>query len=239
MVTASDIRWMMTRAMPALGIRQVRLATSQSKKIWPDCWTDGKKITVTKEWARQSMHERRKRLTHELAHLRGLEHGQVGNLNYSTYPAQDSFSRALYRSISANPTPREDVTRRKYLLRELEKRVREGKIPVRYLSGAMYIDTEELENILSRYKNPVRSLRKDTANPTQVLTVTPHARARMVEKKVSVLQLKQAFSQGRFIDWKMGARPGRKIWEGNNGVMVSMEGKRVITVFWRNPNAIS
>ncbi len=151
----SDKRWMTDIAMPALGIRRVRLATSQSKKVWPDCWTDKHTIWVTREWARQGVHERRKRLTHELAHLRGLEHGRVGRLNYSTYPAKDSFSRALYRSISANPTPRVDVTRRKYLLRELEKRVREGKIPVRYLSGAMYIDTEELENILSRYKNPL------------------------------------------------------------------------------------
>lgn len=86
--------------MPALGVKAVEVAWSKSRAKWPDIWVEGDRvpprITVTAEWARQGVHERRSRLTHEILHLRGLEHGQHEGLEFSTYPDEDEYSRAVY-----------------------------------------------------------------------------------------------------------------------------------------------
>ena len=67
-----------------------------SRATWPDIRTDGRSITVTREWARQGQHERRKRLVHELLHLQGREHGVIDGMVYSTRPKEDEYSRVVY-----------------------------------------------------------------------------------------------------------------------------------------------
>ena len=91
-------------AAGVLGVHTPTVKVSSSQDPWPDLWTDGYSITVTQEWARQSVHERRKRLVHELLHLKGLNHGRIGRLNYSTYPHLDSYSRYVYQQLLRNPT---------------------------------------------------------------------------------------------------------------------------------------
>ena len=90
-------------AMRQFRIPKLRVRDSESHRRWPDIWIqlgEVPVITVTREWARQPVHERRKRLTHELLHLRGYHHGPMAReLFYSTYPAEDTFSRAVYRSL--------------------------------------------------------------------------------------------------------------------------------------------
>lgn len=106
MYQPSDIAFT-RKLMRRFGVPKLKLATSDSQRKHPDLWiTLGSVpiITVTREWARQSEAERHKRLVHEVVgHLvQGLEHGEVGGLNFSTYPAKDSYSRAIYRQF-VNP----------------------------------------------------------------------------------------------------------------------------------------
>jgi len=97
-------------AMHRLNIRKpIRVYRSTSKKKHPDIWTitDGPfgEIWVTDEWARQNVHERRKRILHECYHHTGLEHGTYDGLEYSTYPDKDTFSMAKYREIIGKKNP--------------------------------------------------------------------------------------------------------------------------------------
>ena len=102
MISEGDKKFL-DKGMAYFGIKAIKIGWSESKKRYPDLWcemTRPPKITVTAEWARQPMHERRKRLTHELAHIGwGLEHGKHRGLVYSTYPERDTYSKALYREI--------------------------------------------------------------------------------------------------------------------------------------------
>jgi len=95
---AEDLPFLQS-ASGILGVPTPNIKASLSRATYPDIWTDGKSITVTQEWAKQSPPERRKRFVHELLHLRGLEHGRIGRLNYSTYPALDSYSRYVYQQL--------------------------------------------------------------------------------------------------------------------------------------------
>jgi len=100
-MSQSDQSWL-RGAMARFGVERLRVRSSPSTAQWPDLWiemSDPPMLTVTREWARQDTHERRKRLVHECLHLAGLEHGRIGSLNYSTYPEKDSYSRAVYQSI--------------------------------------------------------------------------------------------------------------------------------------------
>ena len=89
--------------MPYFGIRAVAIDYMETGKKWPDIWIEINRrpplITVTQEWARQDTDERRKRLVHEIIHCLGIQHGRKGNLDYSTYPEKDSYSKAVYRDI--------------------------------------------------------------------------------------------------------------------------------------------
>lgn len=105
-------RQFIDRAMKALNINKVKIAWSDSQKKYPDIWVTLSRppvITVTQEWARQSAAERRKRLTHELLHIKGLEHGRYGNLVYSTYPAQDTLSKFVYQRLASRSSTDRDV----------------------------------------------------------------------------------------------------------------------------------
>ena len=88
-------------AMDKFGIRFVMVEWSGSQAKWPDIWCtiSPPEITLTKEWARQNYHERRKRLTHECLHLKGEQHGKRGDLLYSPVPEKDTYSKFVYRQI--------------------------------------------------------------------------------------------------------------------------------------------
>ncbi len=86
--------------MPYFGISALKLGVSSSRKKWPDIWVTLDKIpivVVTREWAAQYVHERRKRLVHEFLHMRGLQHDD--KIGYSTIPAQDKYSMQIYNRI--------------------------------------------------------------------------------------------------------------------------------------------
>ena len=99
-LTKEDISFIKDTLMPWAGVRKLRLAYSDSKKVWPDVWISFNEIptiTVTNEWKRQDTHERRKRLVHEFLHIRGLEHDE--KIGFSTHPDRDSYSMRVYREI--------------------------------------------------------------------------------------------------------------------------------------------
>ena len=100
-MSKSDQSWLRW-AMKEFGVKRLRVKSSPSTAAWPDLWiekTHPPVLTVTKEWARQPVQERQKRLVHELLHLKGLEHGKIGSLNFNTRPELDSYSCAVYQSI--------------------------------------------------------------------------------------------------------------------------------------------
>ena len=88
--------------MPRYGVKYLKLGFSDINKKHPDIWLryeDMPVIIVTREWLRQNTHERRKRLVHEMEHIRGLEHGRIGKYNFSTYPDKDTWSKFVYNGI--------------------------------------------------------------------------------------------------------------------------------------------
>lgn len=93
--------------MKKFNIKGLRFRFDPSEKEWPDIWitdldSEIPLITVTQEWQKQDKEERHKRLVHEVLHITGLNHGQKGKLNYSTYPEKDSYSKAVYEQLK-NP----------------------------------------------------------------------------------------------------------------------------------------
>ena len=103
-IAPSDVDFVRTTLLPKFGVKRVYLKWSDSKKVWPDIWVELGKvpiITVTQEWAKQSLHERRKRLVHEFLHISGFEHNE--SLGYSTHPGNDYYSKRVYKSL-VNPT---------------------------------------------------------------------------------------------------------------------------------------
>ena len=89
--------------MRKLGIGAVTLDWNNSARRWPDIWVRlnevPPRIVVTREWARQKPTERRKRLVHELLHVKGLGHGVIGGMAYSTHPERDEYSRHVYNAL--------------------------------------------------------------------------------------------------------------------------------------------
>ena len=99
-ITKSDEEFIKNKLMPWARVRRVYIARSNSKKKWPDLWvtfSEIPKITVTDEWKKQGVHERRKRLTHEFLHLQGLDHNE--SIGYSTHPEKDAFSKMVYMKL--------------------------------------------------------------------------------------------------------------------------------------------
>ena len=102
-----DVEFIRDRLLPWVNVKSVIIAYSSSTKKWPDIWVqlgEVPVITVTKEWARQGVHERRKRLVHEFLHIKGMDHDD--SIGYSTIPAKDSYSMKVYKGLVANPTGR-------------------------------------------------------------------------------------------------------------------------------------
>lgn len=99
-----DVEFIRSKLLPWANVKSVIIAYSSSTKKWPDIWIqlgEVPVITVTKEWARQDVHERRKRLVHEFLHIKGMEHDE--KIGYSTVPARDSYSMKVYKSLIKNP----------------------------------------------------------------------------------------------------------------------------------------
>ena len=89
--------------LPWSRCKAVYIAVSRSKKKWPDIWVEMRNgvpmITVTEEWRSHDTHLRRSQLVHEFIHIKGLEHGKYGKFLYSTHPAQDTYSKAIYEKM--------------------------------------------------------------------------------------------------------------------------------------------
>jgi len=101
-IPQEDIKFIRKKLMPWVGLTKLRLATDDSKKKHPDIWITLDtipRITVTEEWRKQGVHERRKRLVHEFCHVLGMKHGRIGKYNFSTYPDKDSFSKDVYMKL--------------------------------------------------------------------------------------------------------------------------------------------
>ena len=98
LLTSADARWVEDRLLPYLGLKSIQITQDEEYEgTYPDIWVQGGVITVTREWARQGMHERRKRLTHEGLHLVGFGHGaKERRMGYYSQPAKDSYTKALY-----------------------------------------------------------------------------------------------------------------------------------------------
>ena len=88
-------------AMPYFGIKELMVKWDNSTKKYPDIWVDlsnrPPQISVTREWARQGEIERKKRIVHELLHVRGMEHDDA--IGYSTYPDKDTYSMNVYKHM--------------------------------------------------------------------------------------------------------------------------------------------
>ena len=102
LVSRADLRWVRDVLMPRFGLKKVTIVQDDEKKgKYPDIWCfpHSNTVVVTKEWARQPMHERRKRLTHEVGgHLAlGLGHGnRERRIGFYSHPARDTFSKGMY-----------------------------------------------------------------------------------------------------------------------------------------------
>ena len=90
------------KALVYFNIDAVQVCWSDySKRRYPDIWCmpweNPPKIVVTAEWSRQRAPERRKRLTHEMLHLIGMEHNE--KIGYNTIPSHDAYSMKVYKDI--------------------------------------------------------------------------------------------------------------------------------------------
>lgn len=108
MIPKEDIAFIEKKLLPWARISAVKLGWSNSTAKWPDIWVTNVRglptITVTAEWRKQSLHERRKRLVHEFLHIKGLNHPRnggmgIGKFVYSTYPDKDTYSKYVYGGL--------------------------------------------------------------------------------------------------------------------------------------------
>ena len=99
-ITEGDRRFIESVLLPKFKVKKLGIKYDPNTKKWPDIWIELGRvpvITVTDEWARQNMHERRKRLVHEFLHLSGMEHDE--SIEYSTIPSRDKYSMGVYRKL--------------------------------------------------------------------------------------------------------------------------------------------
>ena len=113
MISQDDLNFV-NKAIPLMGVtKTIVVTTDPSTDPYPDIWIQkglfSDTITVTQEWAKQSQHERRKRLVHEMLHSLGENHwdepknmkinGVTYNVLYSTYPEKDTYSALVYSHL--------------------------------------------------------------------------------------------------------------------------------------------
>ena len=102
LLTSADAKWVEDQLLPYLGVDSLEIQQdAEYEKTYPDIWIRGSVITVTKEWARQDVHERRKRLLHEgLHYAKGLGHGPKERaMGYYSQPDKDVYTRDLYKRV--------------------------------------------------------------------------------------------------------------------------------------------
>ena len=91
--------------MPWAGVEKLKLAYDSSRRKYPDIQIELGNIptiTITDEWRKQNIHERRKRLVHEvIGHLSfGWEHNNLmDKIGFSTYPNKDTMSKRIYNDL--------------------------------------------------------------------------------------------------------------------------------------------
>lgn len=91
LVTQAEQDWLRERVMPYLGIKKLRLTEDlKAEGKYPDIWAQGDIVTVTREWARQSPGERKKRLFHEALHVAGLPH--MPGRGFYSKPGKDVYT---------------------------------------------------------------------------------------------------------------------------------------------------
>ena len=106
-IPKGDVDFIRNILIPWTNISKVKIAWEETSQKWPDIWVITNHvptIVLTPEWRKQSTDERRKRLVHEFIHLRGESHPgggskKIGKYTYSTFPHQDSYSKAMYRKL--------------------------------------------------------------------------------------------------------------------------------------------
>lgn len=115
--------------MKYFGVRMLKLEFSDSKKTYPDIWIslDGQmpKITVTREWMKQSSQERHKRLAHELGGHYAFKwnHNEyMDKVGFSTYPNKDTMSPRIYKDLISRRKLRKPQEYIQEALNELDKR---------------------------------------------------------------------------------------------------------------------
>ena len=99
LLTSADAKWVEDQLLPYLGVNSLQIEQDDEyDRKYPDIWIQGSVITVTKEWARQDVHERRKRLLHEgLHYAKGFGHGpRERAMGYYSQPDKDVYTRELY-----------------------------------------------------------------------------------------------------------------------------------------------
>lgn len=108
-LTPGDRRFIEAYLLPYFRIHHLKFGITKGTAEYPDIWCDPSKvppvIMANQTWARQTIPERRKRVVHELLHFIGMQHGRKGKLMYSTYPAKDTFSKAVYLDIVRHQEP--------------------------------------------------------------------------------------------------------------------------------------
>lgn len=98
LITDGEMRWLEQVVMPYLNIDRLRLTENlQHTAVYPDIWVEGDTITVTREWARQSKRERKKRLLHESLHIFGLPH--TPEIGFYSKPRLDTFSMRIMEQM--------------------------------------------------------------------------------------------------------------------------------------------
>ena len=102
LLTSADAKWVEDQLLPYLGVDSLQVEQDDEyDKTYPDIWIRGSVITGTREWARQDLHERRKRLLHEgLHYAKGLGHGPKERaMGYYSQPDKDVYTRDLYKRV--------------------------------------------------------------------------------------------------------------------------------------------
>ena len=101
-VLTKDDEKFLRQAMKHFGVKKLRVqwddySRTKYPDIWCYPWENPPVIVVTAEWNRQNVDERRKRLVHEILHLKGMKHDE--SVGYSTHPERDSYSMQVYRGL--------------------------------------------------------------------------------------------------------------------------------------------
>ena len=102
MITERDRKFIRTKMLPYFGIKALNIDYSSSLARYPDIWVSLDRvpiITVTETWRRKSERQRHVELVHESLHIKGLQHGKYGGLDFNTKPALDSYSKKVYRDL--------------------------------------------------------------------------------------------------------------------------------------------